>query len=65
MRCPVCNGDVKVIDSASNANLVVRRRKCLNCDYLFFTSETIIDSVLGAPLLDKFKNSNRLYGKNL
>ena len=60
MRCPVCNGDVKVIDSASGANAVVRRRKCLNCNHTFHTSETILKSEIGAPLLEKFKSSNRI-----
>jgi transcriptional regulator NrdR family protein len=55
MRCPECKGDVKVVDSASNANTVIRRRRCLDCDYVFYTTETVIFKEVGAPLLDKFK----------
>lgn len=59
MRCPVCNGDVYVVDSGTNAKTVVRRRKCLECNHVFFTSETIVFSELGAPLLHKFKKDAR------
>ena len=60
MRCPVCNGDVKVMDVGTGADAVIRRRKCLNCNHLFFTSETIIFNEIGAPLLNKFRNSSNL-----
>ena len=65
MRCPICNGDVKVMDSGTNAKTVIRRRKCLDCNNIFFTSETIIFNEVGAPLLNKLKNDNRLHAKNV
>ena len=43
MTCPVCAGDTIVIDCRTDCEGVYRRRKCKECNYLFFTSETESD----------------------
>lgn len=42
MICPYCGGVVKVVDSRSNKDTVVRRRQCLSCNRLIKTKEIII-----------------------
>ena len=44
MDCPVCGGMTRVIDSVSDCESVYRRRRCLKCDYRFFTTETESDN---------------------
>lgn len=39
MKCPKCNGDTKVTDSASNDTTVFRLRRCKECNYKFGTAE--------------------------
>lgn len=41
MTCPVCGSDTKIIDSGSDVDIVIRKRKCVseNCNYYFFTQE--------------------------
>ena len=39
MRCPVCDGDTKVIDTRCHDDSVYRRRMCLVCGYRFSTIE--------------------------
>ena len=39
MNCPVCDEHTAVVDSRSESDLVVRRRKCKACGYYFFTTE--------------------------
>ena len=43
MTCPNCGGDTKVIDSRSNIDHVIRRRKCRECGHCFYTIETDVD----------------------
>ena len=41
MKCPYCKGKVKVTDIVYNPleNETYRQRKCLDCDYKFYTVE--------------------------
>lgn len=39
MDCPKCGYASRVVDSRSESNKVLRRRKCLACEKLFFTTE--------------------------
>ena len=39
MDCPYCRSASRVIDSRSESDKVLRRRKCLKCEKLFFTTE--------------------------
>lgn len=39
MDCPYCGSASRVIDSRSESNRVLRRRKCFECEKLFFTTE--------------------------
>lgn len=42
MICPFCGGMLKVSDSRSSGNTVVRRRQCLSCYKSIKTKEIII-----------------------
>ena len=48
MRCPVCNGDSKVVETRVNDNgtSIRRRRECVNCGKRFTTYEKIEDMPL-------------------
>ena len=41
MKCTKCDGDTKVTDLVHNSssNEVYRRRKCINCGNVFYTTE--------------------------
>lgn len=39
MTCPVCGEQTKVTESRDFGDHVIRRRKCVECDYVFFTEE--------------------------
>lgn len=40
MRCPKCSGRVKVVDTTnSEENEIYRKRKCLDCGHVFYTTE--------------------------
>lgn len=41
MTCPVCGSETKVVDSASDVDIVIRKRKCVSnsCTYYFYTTE--------------------------
>lgn len=41
MKCPNCEGDVKVIDTVKNTdtNEIYRKRKCSVCGHVFFSIE--------------------------
>lgn len=41
MVCPKCNGKVTVIDTVQDTdnNEIYRKRKCCNCEYIFYTTE--------------------------
>ena len=39
MRCPICDGATKIIDSRKEPDCVNRRRECTACKYRFSTIE--------------------------
>ena len=39
MTCPVCGGESRINDSISDCEAVYRKRKCLVCNYTWFTDE--------------------------
>lgn len=39
MKCSVCGGYSKVQSSHDGGNIVARRRKCKECDHIFYTIE--------------------------
>ncbi|MBE7039124.1 MAG: hypothetical protein E7398_00165 [Ruminococcaceae bacterium] len=39
MTCPVCGGNSKVCDSISDCEAVYRKRRCLECNHVWFTDE--------------------------
>lgn len=39
MTCPICGGVSKVYDSISDCEAVYRKRKCLECNHIWFTDE--------------------------
>ena len=39
MKCPVCGVDNKVVCSRKDCESVTRRRKCLECNHIFYTTE--------------------------
>lgn len=44
MICKKCgSSNIKVIDSRSTFSNVVRKRKCLDCGFIFRTKEIMID----------------------
>ena len=55
MTCPFCGGKAKVVDSASNTEEVVRKRKCLDCGKLNFTTERDIEAWKGADFINEYK----------
>ncbi|HHY72685.1 MAG TPA: hypothetical protein GX497_05585 [Bacillus bacterium] len=41
MKCPICNGKTKVLNSRVNGKGIRRYRECLECLTRFHTNETI------------------------
>lgn len=41
IKCPKCNGELKVTNTMSEVNKIVRRRKCAVCGMYFFTEEVL------------------------
>lgn len=39
MTCPICGAKTKVADTYSDVDMVIRRRKCTECDHMFWTEE--------------------------
>ena len=40
MTCPVCGGKTTVYDSIADCESVYRKRKCVECDHKFITTES-------------------------
>lgn len=57
MTCPVCGGQLIVIDSRPTEDSIHRRRKCVECGYRFSTIE--VDADLYASEMDAVKRSTR------
>ena len=43
LKCPECNGKLKVDGSLADERMVVRKRKCLECGHILFTVEAQTD----------------------
>ena len=56
MKCMACGGETKVLDTASNDDHVARRRKCLKCGTVFFTSEDIVEYEEGRKDVNRRQN---------
>ena len=40
MRCPTCKGKLRTVDTIPYSdNSIYRRKRCLECGYLFYTIE--------------------------
>lgn len=39
MTCPVCGDKNKVIGVVKEVDVIVRKRQCLSCKHIFYTSE--------------------------
>ena len=39
MTCPICGGKNNVIGVVKEVDLIVRKRQCNKCNYIFYTSE--------------------------
>lgn len=57
MTCPVCGGQLIVIDSRPSEDSIYRRRKCVECGHRFSTIE--IDADLYAQEMDAVKKATR------
>lgn len=55
MFCELCGDKTKVVDSASDGSMVVRKRKCKVCSHIFYTQEIDFCYYDGGPTLYKFK----------
>lgn len=63
MTCPVCGGRSIVTDSRSDCEGVYRRRKCVECEHNFYTSEYESDSSSYNRIMYN-KKHNKKYNKN-
>lgn len=68
MTCPECGGVSGVSYTISDCDGVYRRRKCKECNYIFYTTESDSD---GSDLLrleklnrEERKKHNKNYNKN-
>ncbi len=41
MKCPLCQGKTRVLETRKADNFIKRRRECKECGYRFRTIETI------------------------
>lgn len=53
MICPVCGGKITVFDSRSSKHEIIRKRKCVACKKVFYTSEKQIDEETGKQMINK------------
>ena len=51
MECPECGGKTIVVNSRKYAGAVYRKRKCVECNYQFFSEEMEIDRKSNKELL--------------
>lgn len=59
MKCPKCKGDVKVEYTLSDTEGVYRKRRCIKCGHVFYTSE-VEDSADMFKSLLRQQNKRRL-----
>lgn len=55
MVCTNCGGKLSVVDSASGALEVIRRRRCINCGFCMFTCERAVPPDEGRSALTGYK----------
>ena len=60
MTCPVCGGETRVVDSATDCERVYRKRRCVHCAYAFTTTE---QESKDSTLLRVLRNEGK-YAKN-
>lgn len=58
MTCPVCGGQTKITDVMMDVDCVSRERKCLSCDFKFYTTETD-DPAARAEILRRHREHNQ------
>lgn len=59
MNCPVCGGKTTVFNCRADCEGVYRRRKCLECDYRFYTTEEESDGKMFNSLERKYLQNRR------
>lgn len=61
MNCPRCDAKTKVIDTVFNSghNEVYRRRQCVKCGYMYYTTENIAN--VTGDFLDNWNRHHRRY----
>ena len=55
MTCQVCGGKTTVVDCVRDVDEVIRRRRCKECNHIFFTSEKDVDYTEGYEKLRSLK----------
>ena len=64
MTCPFCGGKSKIEKTCSNTEEIYRRRSCLECGYVFYTTETESTSdEFYKTMLEKHPSYTRPYKK--
>lgn len=64
MTCPVCGGDTKVAYCVRDCEGVYRRRKCIECEYKFYTTELESDGDRYNELY-RIVTHNKRHNKNI
>ena len=62
MDCPKCGGGTSVTDSVTDGLAVYRRRKCFDCNHIFFTTE--VDTRISKRDFNVLKNQKQAESKN-
>lgn len=63
MKCPICEGDIKVIDSVNGSdNVIYRKRRCDKCKHVFYTAEFEVtpDSQFKREWNDHYRNRKEM-----
>lgn len=50
MLCPNCNGEIQVQETINQSRFTYRQKKCLNCNFKFYTKEAVCEESEAAPL---------------
>lgn len=54
MICPNCDGELKVLDTISAEKHNYRKRKCYECGFIFYTTESVGDQDEPAKLFSEW-----------
>lgn len=60
MTCPVCGGSSKVMSTRSDCDGVYRRRRCRECNHIFYTTETDSDGSDLKRIENNYSSENRI-----